>query len=35
MAARDEKREDVQRQFVGAKLHPTFREKAENLPGAG
>lgn len=35
MAAGNEKREDVQRQFVGAKLHPTFREKAEDLAGAG
>jgi len=35
MAARDEKREDVQRQFVGGKLHTTFREKAEDLAGAG
>jgi len=35
MAARDEKREDIQRQFVGGKLHATFREKAEDLAGAG
>ena len=32
VTARDEKRQDVQRQFVGGKLNPTFREKAEQPP---